>query len=310
MKTLVPKRIRHSVLALASGGLLLAPAPAGAQHAHTASMASMGAASPGTVSARTREQIAVVEKAVSALKTLDSAGAEGFAPTLGMLPTMGTHEVNQDRILDSVDLLKPDVLMFSSVGGEQRLVGVAYGFIGQVADAPDLFDGTQDTWHEHPEFAPPGQSLVMLHVWFVPSPDGPFAGHNPWLGYWAAGVEPPADSVLSTPASASRARRLGLALSETVEPLPVALAQMGTGGLEMVPGVAERRDSIRAIIPRLNAARRAADDAQWNREADAAISAWEQIRDAYLGAIPAPMAGQRDQLAEFYREMETGQHAH
>jgi len=148
----------------------------------------------------------------------------------------------------------------------------------------------------------------MLHVWFVPSPDGPFAGHNPWLGYWAAGVEPPADSLLSTPASASRVRRLGLALSESVEPLPVALAELGTGGLQLVPGTAERRDSIRVIIPRLNAARSAADEAQWNREADTAIAIWERIRDAYLGAIPTSMTEQRDQLADFYQEMETGKH--
>lgn len=309
----------QSLFVLVAGGLLLTPRSVGAQqHAHSHGTAEQPAAnatahhashSPEqTVSARAREQITAVEQAVASLKAPDAAAAEGFQPFLGMLPTMGVHHVDAGRLLDGVKELQPDVLMFSPVDGQQRLVGVAFGFLGQASDAPDLFDGTQDAWHDHPEFAPPGQTLVMLHVWFVPSPDGPFAGHNPWLGYWAAGVQPPADSVMADTVAGARARRLALALSETVEPLPVGLAQMGMGGLELTPGVAEKQDSIKAIIPRLNAARRAGDQAQWDREADTAIALWERIRDAYLEAIPIPDA--REELATFYQQMATGKHEH
>lgn len=298
---------RISWYAIVAGALVLAPSAAAAQHAHGTDHA----ASPpkhGAVSARAREQIAAVEQAVVAFKAPDAAAAASFQPTLGMLPTMGAHAVNQARLFDDVNLLEPDVLMFSTVGGEQRLVGVAYGFFGQVEDAPDLFDGAQDVWHGHPEFAPPGQSLVMLHVWFVSSPDGPFAGHNPWLPYWAAGVPLPADSLMTDSLSARRARRLALALGEVVEPLPVALAGMGMGGLDQIPGAEALRDSIRAVIPRLAGARGTSDATGWNRDADTAISAWERIRDAYLEAVPA--GRDREDLAVFYRQMEAGGHDH
>jgi hypothetical protein len=267
----------------------------------------------------------MVERAVAALKTPDTLRTEGFRPAFGMIPTMGVHWVNVPRTLDGVKLLEPDQLMLSQVGGELRLVGVAYAFLGQLTDAPDLFDGEQDVWHEHPEFAPPGLSVVMLHVWFGPSLEGPFAGHNPWIAYWAAGVEPPADSLLTMPASVARARQLALALAEALEPLGVAQIRGGGSPLEMaiaevqgggqvrrgdtvpLPGIAARRDSLRAAIPRLNAARRAGDQSSWDREADAAIAVWKQVRDAYIEAIPS--GERRDGVAAFYREMETGTHA-
>lgn len=321
-------------IALALGGLSLVPASANAQHAHGIDERPIaresGAATPHleerTVSVKAGEQIAMVERAVAGLKTLDTLRAAGFRPVFGMIPTMGVHWVNVSRVLEKVKLLEPAQLLFSPVGGEPRLVGAAYSFLGQTAEAPDLFDGTQDVWHAHPELAPPGQSAVMLHIWFVPSPDGPFAGQNPWLPYWAAGVEPPADSVLSVPASALRARQLALALAEAVEPFSlVAQAQSGRSALEMAiaqvqdnvqaqsadsiltPSIQARRDSLRATIPRLNAARRAADQGLWDREADAAIAVWKRVRDAYLETLPP---ARRDGMAAFYQQMETGGHEH
>ena len=80
------------------------------------------------------------------------------------------------------------------MNGKETLVGIAYAVLlrdsGDTGDTPDLFDGNP-AWHDHPDLAPPGTNLMMLHVWFVPSPDGPFAGHNPFLPFWAAGVTPP-----------------------------------------------------------------------------------------------------------------------
>ena len=261
-----------------------------------------------TLTPKARDQIAALEQALSGLSTPEAAAAAGFQPALGVIPTMGEHWVNYQRMMDKVDPLQPEQLMFSPVGGKMRLVGVAYAFVGQVADAPDLFDGDQDTWHAHPEFQFDFASgaLVMLHVWFVPSPDGPFAGHDPLLPYWAAGIQPMADSLPSAPASAARARRLGLALSEALEPMP--LVPMYDSAFVLPQQVQPLRESLRAAIPRLNAARRAGDQQAWEREADSAIAVWQQVRDAYVATISDATA--RQALADFYQEMETGGHAH
>lgn len=257
-----------------------------------------------SASAKAREQIAAVESAVAHLDTPAKARAAGFRPALGMIPTMGVHWVSMARMGEGVNMLVPDHLLFSPINGEQRLVGVAYAFMGDVGDAPDLFDGRQDVWHAHPELALPGQALVMLHVWFVPSPAGPFAGHNPLLAYWAAGVQPPPASVFHEAASAARARRLALALAEAVEPM--AFARLLPTGSALSASIERRREVIRVSIPRLNDAHRSGDRARWNVEADGAIAAWETIRDMYLDAIPMELA--RDRLAAFYREMEAGGH--
>ncbi len=256
------------------------------------------------VSAKAREQIVAVERAVVYLDTPAKARAAGFRPALGMIPTMGVHWVNMTRMGEGVNLLAPDHLLFSPVNGEQRLVGVAYAFMGGIGDAPDLFDGRHDVWHEHPELALPGEALVMLHVWFVPSPNGPFAGHNPLLAYWAAGVQPPPTSAFHAAPSAARARRLALALAEAVEPM--AFARLIPAGSALSTSIERRRDAIRAVIPRLRHARLAGDQAIWNREADAAVAEWETIRGMYLDAIPMEHA--RDRLAAFYREMEAVGH--
>lgn len=310
---------------LLAGGMLVGPTVLRAQHMHEEVQAKAHEhGAPGPVSAKTREQIAAVEQAVAALKTTDTLSAEGFLPVFGMIPTMGVHWVNVGRTLNEpVSLLSPANVIRSQVNGEQQIVGVAYAFVGQKSEAPDLFDGDQDVWHEHPEFTPPGLSTVMMHVWFVPSPDGPFAPHNPWLPYWAAGVEPPADSVMLKPETAARARELGLALAEAVTPLSIAQARgtsmmqvamtqlqggaPGDNAAALPPGVPAQRDSLQAAIPRLNAARQAGDQARWDREADGMIAIWKRVRDAYIAAVPVPEM--RDRLAAFYTEMATGKHA-
>ncbi len=319
-------------VALAFSGLLLIHPPAAAQHAHgvdATPVAHKGGAAPhagqGTISAKARDQIVSVEHAVADLNTVDAARTAGFLPIFGLIPTMGEHWVNVGRVLDTVRLLQPPQLLFSPVGGKPQLVGIAYSFLGQKAQAPDLFDGELDVWHDHPELGPQGKSAVMLHVWFVPSPQGPFAGQNPWLPYWAAGVEPPADSVLSVPTSALRARQLGLALAEAMEPFGlIAQVRGGASPLQMAiaqaqgnvqtntdsaltPEIQARRDSLRTAIPLLNAARQAGDQASWDREADQTIAVWKRVRDAYLETLPPKP---RDGMAAFYQTMEKEGHEH
>ena len=60
----------------------------------------------------------------------------------------------------------PAQLMFSPVDGKETLVGVAYAYYAPITDTtppPVLFDGAP-AWHDHPDLAPPGTNLLMLHV--------------------------------------------------------------------------------------------------------------------------------------------------
>jgi hypothetical protein len=168
-----------------------------------------------------------------------------------------------------------------------------------------VFVGELDAWHTHPELSPPGQELTMLHVWFVPSPDGPFAGHNPWLPFWAAGLEPPDAARLANPEDSYRIRALGLALAETVEAgRDGILARFVEARVDAEP----RRERIRSLIPVLDAAQKAGDTAAWNAAADEAVAEWEQIREASLASIRVPLI--RERLTGFYEQMLGGGHGH
>jgi len=255
-----------------------------------------------------REQVARVEAAVAKFATPEAARSAGFRPALGLIPTMGVHWVNRTRVRDgqSLDLDTPDHLMFAPVNGKETLVGIAFAYNARPDDvSPDGFDGDLDAWHTHPDLSPPGTTLTMLHVWFVPSPDGPFAGHNPWLPYWAAGMEPPPAELLATPENSRLVRGVGLAIAETIDAASLD-RRAGRIAAAVRPRVEPRRDAIRALLPQLEAARKADDDAQWRPLAEQAVAQWEAIRDIYLTAIPVPAV--RERLAQFYQEMLIGGH--
>lgn len=225
---------------------------------------------------------------MSALATPDAAREAGFRPALGWIPSMGTHWVSGKRMRDGFDLREPDHLMFSPVHGTMRLVGVAYAFRGDPSAAmPEGFDGALDRWHDHPFLAPGDQTLHMLHVWFVPSPDGTFAGHNPWLPFWAAGVEPPDAVRLQDSASARRIRDLSAALAMTAEPLPLDRL-LSRSSKDVTGKVQLEREAIRQLLPELETARASGDLASWDRVADRAGEHWRTIRSAYIGSARRP----------------------
>jgi hypothetical protein len=267
----------------------------------------MGGGPPLAVSALALKQIDSVARAVQPIATTATAGAAGFHPVLGWIPTMGVHWVSTPRIAAgrTFRMDQPANLMFSRINGRDSLVGAAYAFVTAIGDTtrPAAFDGNPP-WHEHANFTPPDQTLVMLHVWFVPSPDGPFAGHNPNLPYWAAGVVPPDSARFHAPGGDARVRKTAMALSEvadTVEKFPV-LAQRSPLREEL----AARRDSIRALIPQLKAAQASRDWARWDAAADRAALQWDAIYTAYLAAPRTPDV--RERMQRYLDEETTGHH--
>tara|TARA_B100001245_G_scaffold21856_1_gene14364 strand:- start:504 stop:1388 length:885 start_codon:yes stop_codon:yes gene_type:complete len=158
-----------------------------------------------------RQQVATLQQELAHLNTPEAAKAAGFNPVLGDIPGMGVHYINVPLAMrgTNLDVNTPDQLLFS----QDQLVGAAYSF----TDVPDTqvplpFDSDLATWHDHPQFAADGQTLHMLHVWFVPSSNGPFAGLNFWLPYQTAGVEIPNPCWMADEDDADRIRKVSFAL--------------------------------------------------------------------------------------------------
>jgi hypothetical protein len=284
----------------------VAPRTATAQGHEHDGMAGMHHDGAIAVSAKAQKEIDSVEHATVKLGAPGAATAAGFHPVFGWIPTMGEHWV--DRALmtkdKQVDRSTPSNLMFSKIAGKDSLVGAAYAYFAPVADrqGPSLFDGAP-TWHEHTDLAPPGQTLVMLHVWFVPSPDGPFAGTNPNLPFWAAGLAAPDSARMRDAAYSMRVRRASLALAEIADTTSIF------PNLESRPDVravlVPHRDSIRAIVPQLLAAQKAHDSAKWDAAADKAAAQWDAIYAGYLASVRTPAGKER---VERFVAMLLGQH--
>jgi hypothetical protein len=282
----------------------------------TAGSAIVGAQShqhhaPATTSPAALQQILDVETQAASLSTPDLARTAGYESALGWIPMMGTHWVHGQRVLQgrpAVTVAEPSQLMFSPVNGKETLVGVAYAYYAPLKDAaspPVLFDGAP-AWHDHPDLSPPGTNMLMLHVWFVASPDGPFAGLNPYLPYWAAGVTPPPVDRMRDPAVAVRVRKAAVGLAEIVD----------TAGLFPVlarrpavrPVLDEQRGAIRLLVPELEAARQAGDQARWDALLDKVGEHWDTMREAYLKSALDP--GVRSRIARAIDDMIQGSHSH
>ena len=205
-----------------------------------------------------RLQVVALQREMSALDTPEAARAAGFNPVLGDIPGMGVHWVHMGRSLDGVWIDAPDHLMFSTIDGREQLVGVAYVFIDVLeTEVPIPFESDLARWHNHPQFADQGRTLHMLHVWFVPSSNGPFAGLNFWLPYRTAGIEPPSSCWMADEADADRIRNVSFAL---------APPRWQTGAV--AERFAERRAEQGEMLAALDAAARAVDHDAWVAAAD------------------------------------------
>jgi hypothetical protein len=259
------------------------------------------------ITANVQRQIDSVVKAIRPLGAPGAAAAAGFQPAFGWIPTMGEHWIARGLMMNGrqTNRATPSQLMFSKIGGRDSLVGAAYGYVTAVGDTvrPVLFDGAPP-WHEHRDLAPSGLTLVMLHVWFVPSPDGPFAGTNPNLPFWAVGLAAPDPGRMRDTAFSSRVRRASLALAKVADTTSIL------SNLERRPEVGAaidaRRDTVRALIPRILAAQQSKNRARWDALVAQAARQWDGMYAAYLAGVRDPEA--RAHVRE-YVEMLLGRHA-
>ena len=223
-----------------------------------------------------RLQFAALQRTVSGLETPEAARAAGFNPALGDIPGMGVHYVNLARSRDGVDINAPDNLMFASIDGKDQLVGAAFTFYDVPdTDEPIPFDSALAKWHDHPQFAPEGQTLHMLHIWFVPSSNGPFAGLNFWLPYRTMGIEPPSLCWMVDEADADRIRNVSFAL--------VPPRALGRG--QPAPPATEPSAERVEILAALDFAARAVDHDTWVAAADrflADLTTFESTRVEFM----------------------------
>ena len=263
--------------------LLFAASTAQAQMAHHHDMSGMSMDPVATA-----KEIQQVAQAMHALSSEAAAKDAGFHPVFGWIPTMGEHWVNRSLMMSSnqFSMTSPNQLMFSKVAGHDSLVGAAYAYFTAANDTtrPKVF-AESPGWHEHANLAPPGMTLVMLHVWFVPSPDGPFAGTNPNLPFWALGLAAPDSARMRDAAFVNNVRRAALALSEVADTngvFPNLNRRMTTHAL-----LAPHRDSIRTIVADLRASEHR-DPAKWDAAIARAAAQWDAMYQEYQDSAITP----------------------
>ena len=221
-----------------------------------------------------RRQMASLQQDLADLSTPEAAKAAGFFPVFGDIPGMGVHYVNLTRAQrgKDLDVDVPDQLLFASIDGQDQLVGAAYSFTDVPdTDVPLPFASDLASWHDHPQFARDGETLHMLHVWFVPSSNGPFAGLNFWLPYQTAGIEIPNPCWMAEEDDAERIRNVSFALV----PLQTWAEPDGTAGASSTDGAAGASNYSQApsvdrteMLSALDSAARADDREAWILAAD------------------------------------------
>ncbi len=188
-------------------------------HAHmgpTVSCENMATPPWAGLSQSDQQRFSKLRSNLNSIDTPESAKAAGYFPALGDIPGMGVHYVNMAMGLGTdFDVDVPNQLMFSEVDGEDKLVGAAYAFVDVTDTQVALpFESEYASWHDHPQFAKDGETLHMLHVWFVESSNGPFAGLNFWLPYETAGIQIPNPCWMAGETTADKIRKVSFALTQ------------------------------------------------------------------------------------------------
>jgi hypothetical protein len=195
-------------------------APAMANLLATAKQAAPYRLESWSVDAFTKEARAATRRYESQREAIN----DGFTRVGVEFPAMGEHWVSFARVNeDSLAANRPSVLIYTNVGGEPRLAGVAYTKLLTGRDSPPEFPFA-GAWHEHSgavneESLPMGHThgavpspsrndvvpsaardllsprLFILHAWlFVDNPEGIFATDNWSLPLTKLGLAaPPAE---------------------------------------------------------------------------------------------------------------------
>ncbi len=304
-------------LRIAIGAVLVAPTLALAQqHMHGAAdhagkpvdCQSLAAPPWSGLSASDLSSIRQLQTSVAGFRATDVASRSGFAPTLGDIPTMGVHWVNFARMQDGVKLDQPDHLLFTRIAGRDSLVGVAYAFRGPLdAHIPATFSSELAQWHDHANLGGgPGQTLHMLHVWFVPSPYGPFAGNNFFLPFMSAGMALPSPCWIQTDAEVDRLEMVASLIDVVNRQRDSSIVTAGQGmrarrragvGANMLGELANR---LAPSLRRLDTAAIRADRADWERAADQTLSELRpferQLLTTVRDRVKGLQAGRKQQL--------------
>ena len=205
---------------------------------------------------------------------------------------MGVHYVNLGMGLEkNIDADLPNQLLFSNIEGRDQLVGAAYAFV----DVPNTdvalpYDSDLASWHDHPQFAKDGETLHMLHVWFVASSNGPFAGLNFWLPYQTAGLEVPNPCWMSDEDVADKIRKVSFALTQ------FSWESKGSASVGRSDNTGLEQDVVEAIVtepdgtsgatwsksPALSDARRKLVSALDNAVLEDDADAWAEAADMFL----------------------------
>jgi hypothetical protein len=157
-----------------------------------------------------QEQVMASRAVAERLSTVEAATAAGYRQTTNDVPFMGEHWLNMAYVTDGIfDPSKPEGLLFSTINGERKLVGVWHLLIPGIGGVrrdtePTGFAGDLDLWHAHLglcivalQGASEGETREscenkggnftadlrwMMHVWVAPegteNPDGVFAYLN------------------------------------------------------------------------------------------------------------------------------------
>jgi len=134
--------------------------------------------------------------------------ANGYHRAGRDLPMMGEHWLNTRRLIDgSLDITRPQILMYMNVDGKPVLTGVVFAIPLSPGDSPPDMFGPGAMWHEHngtvdDEALLPqhhtasstahGTRVAFLHVWTrVPFSETIFGAENWALPFVRAGIPVP-----------------------------------------------------------------------------------------------------------------------
>jgi hypothetical protein len=172
-------------------------------------------------------------------------------------------------------------------------VGVAYAYVRPRDEAPpEGFDGPNDDWHSHDELSrDPNQHIVMVHLWLVDAPGGPFARYNPYLPYMAASLEAPSAAELNArTAKGERARRFAFALAIATHPPQLFDVLESRGGPELTRVAYPHRRALMMAVDSLEAAQKRGDSATYDRLVTETIAHSDSLIAAYRGTVRSPKA--------------------